>query len=263
MSGDEGAIERIYRQYHLAFLEELPERLDRLDRLVAGLGKGGAGTGPLLEDLFRQVHNIKGSSATFGEHLVMAICHRMEDLLKALVDGTVAADGRPAGLLARFAELLREALALALEGGEDASALEQKLDRLDEEMAGRRLTALVVVNSRVLRQICREVLDELDVRRVDIEDPLVALQRAVSEPFGLIVASSELRLLKGEALIAAVKLSPDRPHLATTVLVSGSSAVPPRKRNTDPDHIIRRDTDFVRNLRRVVEAKLAERKARA
>jgi len=257
MADNEQALDRLFQQFRKAFLDEMPERLDAIDGLVSRLRQTRDGRTPILEDLYRQVHNIKGSSATFGEHVVMAVCHRMEDLIRALVTGTMAVDARSVEFLARYGDLLRQGHALALSEGEGHAAVEAALDRLHEQIAGSRLTALVVVNSRVVRLICHEVLSELDVRLVEVDDALTALHRALSEPFDLVIVSSELGFLKGEALIAAVKLSPGRQHHATTILVSGSSRLRPHKRNTDPDHVIRRDTDFVRNLRRLVAARLA------
>lgn len=249
-----GSFDHIYAQFRQSFFEELPERLDRIARLALTPGRGNPPSRALLDDIYREAHSIKGSSTTFGVHTITAISHRLEDYLRLLISAA-AADAAAVGAMTGYVDLMRESMALAVDGGGDEAELERKLDALHASLEGNRPVALLVLNAKVTAQICREVLKDLDIRTVGSDDPIEALQRALTESFDLVIASSELGRLRGEALVAAVRFSPYRRRPPKTILVSTVAvAKRPNKRNTDPDHILSRDADLMGNLRRIVES---------
>ena len=101
------------RQFHQTFFEESLEGLAAMEaellRLEHGLQVPGFAPDPeQLNRIFRQVHSIKGGSATFGFAAVADFAHVLESLLDDLRGGRCAADAGITALLLRAVDGLRE-----------------------------------------------------------------------------------------------------------------------------------------------------------
>lgn len=111
------------RQFHQTFFEESLEGLAAMEadllRLEHGLQVPGFAPDPeQLNRIFRQVHSIKGGSATFGFAAVADFAHVLESLLDDLRGGRRAADGAVTALLLRAVDGLRELVDAARAGRE-------------------------------------------------------------------------------------------------------------------------------------------------
>ena len=109
------------------FRDEADERLDRIVATLLAFESGEAGR-DALEELFREVHTIKGAAAMLGLHDVRVLAHAFEDVLESVRE----AGEMPAELvdpLLRSADALRRRVA----GGREADATE-----LLDELAARR-----------------------------------------------------------------------------------------------------------------------------
>jgi two-component system chemotaxis sensor kinase CheA len=69
------------------FQIEAVERLERLSYGVMALERS-PGDQTLIDDLFREAHSLKGAAGVSGLPDVSEICHRMEDLLSSVRDGS-------------------------------------------------------------------------------------------------------------------------------------------------------------------------------
>lgn len=224
------------------FLAELPERLDEVERLVLSYEQT-VGSQEEFDDLFRQVHSLKGSGGTHGLHVLTTICHSFEDSLNR--------DRRPSAQVTKrwldYVDLLRQANTLLQTGSEDFTAIHEALERLRTEEGGAELSVLLVVDSPSLGQLCRDVWSDYPAVFVQAEDGYQALGRLLHEPFDVLICSRQLKGLSGDALIAALKLSRVASSTARTVLLT-SNAANGRARNTDPDFVVQKDDKMVENL---------------
>lgn len=237
-----------------SFLTELPERLDRLEQQLFALEEREEGAREIFNDLYRGIHSIKGSGGTFGLHIITSICHEIEDFLnlppleaprfdRAFVDN---------GLL--YIDLLRAVCDQASAGDKEFPDVESRLATLHDTIFARKFTALVVVNSKLTRDMCHEVLQASSIHWVDENDGLAALHRLLTQPFNLLVASSELPLLKGEAVISALSLSQVGYKRTTSILISASPVVASRrKRDIDPDYVLARDAQLLPRLTQTLQ----------
>src|SRR5688500_5181596 len=75
----------------------------------------------LIDTIFRRVHTVKGSAATFGLTSVSQVAHEFETLLAAIREGTVEVDSDVLDLSEAATDALSESLSLAAAGNSETS----------------------------------------------------------------------------------------------------------------------------------------------
>lgn len=246
-------VQDLLKEFRLSFLVELPERLDSLEQLILSLEVGGEGVPESFNSLYRGVHSIKGSGGTFGLHIITSICHELEDYLNLAPLDPPQFDRLFIDNCLKFIDLIRMVMEQANAGKSDFPAVEARLSALHDKVFLRKLSALVVVNSRLTRTMCHDVLQAAGIRFVDEVDGLAALRRAMTQRFDFLLVSSELPLLKGEAMIASLRLSEfENKRIRTVLICSNTAAESRRKRDIDPDFVLQRNAQLMPNLRQVI-----------
>jgi chemotaxis protein histidine kinase CheA len=81
------AIQALLHQLKLTYIGELPDRFDHIGNQILSLEQKGYSQ-EHYNELFRQVHSLKGSGGTHELHIITSICHLMEDYLR--VTGCIA-----------------------------------------------------------------------------------------------------------------------------------------------------------------------------
>ncbi len=147
----------------LVGLEELVEQtaLD-LDELREAKGDGRAQR-RLIDAIFRRVHTVKGSAATFGLSSVSQVAHEFENLLAAVRDGSVELDDEILDLCEAATDALSETLSLAASGASDPPRKE-----LFEQLqaAAHRNRNSLPINLEMLPSHVCEGLNETEKRRL-------------------------------------------------------------------------------------------------
>ena len=90
-------------------LDECTENLDQLERALLLLENDPRST-RALDNAFRAIHTIKGSSALFGLSRIEAVAHLGESVLSGLRDATLSFTTERASALLAMADLLRQIL---------------------------------------------------------------------------------------------------------------------------------------------------------
>lgn len=251
---NEEMVQDLLKEFRLSFLAELSERLDSLERLLLVLESGEEGLRDTFNALYRGVHSIKGSGGTFGFHVVTSICHELEDYLSMTPLDPPGFDQIFINNCLRYIDLLRTVKELADTGVSDFAAIEDKLAVLHDEIFFRKRSALVAVNSKLTRSMCHEVLQAVGIRYVDEVDGLEALRRALTQSFDFVLVSSELPLLKGEAVIASLRLSETENKRSKNILISSSAVAKTHcKRGVDPDFVLQRNAQLLPNLAKAIQ----------
>ncbi len=243
------ALQDFIAKLRQAFLDELPEKLGELERLLLQL-ENTAHQSELFNEFYRGIHSIKGSGGTFGLHLATTICHQLEDYLNCLPGNPPTFDSNAVNICLQHIDLLRNFVEAVQSGAGSFPAIESKIAHLQKGVLGHQeYAALILDNSKVSQDICSKTLEKLSFRTVSMDDGYLALMRALTQPFDLLITSSELKMLNGEALIAALKLSSGiNKQIKTIMLTSGNALLHARKRHTDPDSIIWRDANIATRL---------------
>lgn len=143
----------------LVGLEEMVEQtaLD-LDELRAATREGRPPR-RLIDTIFRRVHTVKGSAATFGLNGVSQLAHEFENLLAAIREGSVDVDSDVLDLSESATDALSESLSLAASGNSETS--HQKLFQQLQAAASSRTERPPEPNSPGI--VPTELLEGLDV----------------------------------------------------------------------------------------------------
>jgi len=109
-------------QYAELFLSESREHLTAINQQLLELERRGAAheeTAEPLTVIFRAVHTVKGMSATMGYSAVADLSHDLESLLDRLRRDELAVSARVMDVLFASADLLEQAIEVAVGGGAD------------------------------------------------------------------------------------------------------------------------------------------------
>ncbi|MCX7627585.1 MAG: Hpt domain-containing protein [Methylophilaceae bacterium] len=248
---DRSSSQTLTDRFRREFIDELGERFRTIERLIISL-ENTASSKETLATLFRIIHSIKGGGSTFGLQILAAICHPFEELIQNASEAP-AVPKEFIGLALAYLDLLQQTAVAIQSSSEDYDLTEKKLAALHQQAFHRRFSMAVVVNARMLRDVCFEIGKSLDARLIQFDDSYNALQRVLTEPFDVVIASSELYPLRGEALIAAINLSYRHAQGLATILISASQEKARHvKRDIDPDFVVLRDKDFVARLQAII-----------
>ena len=237
------------------FLDELPERCNRLETQVMALEQQQTGA---FDELYRQIHSLKGAGGMFGVPVITSICHQFESFISAL---HTRFERQSATAALAYVDLLRQTVTASGRAAPGLAAIEQALERMRLSSLSGRAAVLLVEPSEAMRKLYQDVFADKSIHLVTLDSGLAALERLLHEPFELLVASRELPDLNAIALMAAVRESKGRNSEIPVILVSSNPApVPPYLRISA---IVRRDTKFIATITRHVDELLAQRRASA
>lgn len=130
--------EELVRRLMTTFLVELDEHVRTLEHDLLALEKADdAARGGLLKTLFRTAHSLKGAARSVSVTPIEAVCHRMEGVLAAAVEGSLSLAPDHLQLFLAVADALRDAGQRLRESRTlDRSPIETILSRLQSPDLG-------------------------------------------------------------------------------------------------------------------------------
>ncbi|MBR7800726.1 Hpt domain-containing protein [Undibacterium fentianense] len=236
------------------YLRDLPSHIDEIEQLLLELEREGFQLS-LCRELYRQVHSLKGSGGTYGMNFISDICHPMEDLLSHLIEHPQQLQQGVIGTALEYVDLIRKACFSYSVNLEPSQELKLSLHALRQRASKSRYSALIVESSEVVVGILREVLLDEGFRVEVVHDGYLALGRALSEPFDLLVSGLEVPRLNGLALISAIQKSGIRSGKTKTLLLTTSDHL---DHQVHPDFLLRKNAELKRNFRACVADLLAK-----
>jgi CheY-like chemotaxis protein/HPt (histidine-containing phosphotransfer) domain-containing protein len=233
------------------FVDELPDRCDRIEEGVMALEGQQIGT---FDELYRQIHSLKGSGGMFGIAIITTICHQFESFISENRHGL---DRKGASTALAYVDLLRKTIDA---GGRDASgihAIEQALERMHVDSLCGRASVLLVEPSDTLRKLYSDLFSGQPLQVAMMQSGLASLERMLHAPFDLLVISRELPDLNALAVVAALRESRCRNSSIPVILLSSNPAPVPAHLGIST--IVRRDPSLLPTLSRHVTEALAKR----
>ena len=237
--------EQLLQQLRDTYVLELPSRIDAIENAILNL-RETEDFEAQFQDLYRDVHSMKGTAGTHGLQVFTPILHLLEDLLSSRLARATHIEAENLELALACVDLLREARVCVAANESDFAAIEMRIQALGRRLSAGALRVLLVDNSRTSRRLCVQVLDALNAEVTTASDGYAALARLLHEPFDLLVTGSEIGTLSGDALIAALRLSRSINRDIRTILLTSRHGAPTVE--TEPDHVIARDAGLVQNL---------------
>jgi chemotaxis protein histidine kinase CheA len=232
------------------FLDELPERCGRIEQGVLALERQQPDA---FNELYRQVHSLKGTGGMFGVPVITTICHQFETFIS---EARTRFNQQASSTSLAYVDLLRKT---AQSGGRDTAgvaAIEQVLDRLRAGTLSGRASVLLAEPSDSMRKLYREVFAGKAIHLVTVDKGLAALERMLHESFDLLVASRELPDINAIAVLAALRDSDGRNKDIPAILISSNPAPVPKRLGVRA--IVRRDPKLVPTLAQHVGEALAQ-----
>lgn len=205
-------VDRLLRQLGEAFLTDLLDYCNQAESDLLLLEKKY--DTEVFNRLFGLVHSVKGSGGTHGFGIITSIGHQFESTLIEW-QSSRSTDSLP--LLLGFVDLLRQAADILSNHG-DLTPLNQHLEklRLGSDQVFKRV--LLVESSRIMQQLCQQVLADLAVQVNTFDDGLKALNELLHSRYDCLIIGRQLNSLNGSAVVAAIRES-DSPNQNIPVLV--------------------------------------------
>ena len=209
------------------FLDDAGDRLARAQIALNKLANRPKDTRPLLLNLAREIHNLKGTGKTFGFPTISLIADRFEDYLEANAEKTPF----PITDLQRFADALSDIIERGRNPEPDRATsilrgLPSVFDFDPEAISGQPGRALVITRARTLGHMLARELANCGYRTQTASDPFEAMRFAVSEKPDIVLSSAVLDGMSGIDLLRAIRSIRPTASLPSAVVTSFDAGHP-------------------------------------
>ena len=209
------------------FLDDAADRLAKAQVALTGLANRPKDPRPLLLDLAREIHNLKGAGKTFGFPTISLIADRFEEYLEASAE----AKPLPVAELHRFADALVDIVDSGRNPDPDRTAallrgLPASFDFDPDSVVGKPGRALVVTRARTLGHMLARELANCGYRAQTASDPFEAIRLAVAEKPDLVLSSAVLDGMPGIDLLRALRAMRSTATLPVAVVTSFDAGHP-------------------------------------
>jgi CheY-like chemotaxis protein/HPt (histidine-containing phosphotransfer) domain-containing protein len=245
------AFELLLAELMAEFLDELPGRCNALEDAVMALEGGNAGA---FDELFRQVHSLKGTGGGVGIPIITTICHQFESFIG---EAKQRFDRKAANTSLAFIDLLRKTIPASGREPAEIGAIEHALNELRMVSLSGRASILVVEPSNTVRRLYQKEFSDPSTQVHFLKGGLEALERLLHEPFDLLVISRELPDLNAQAVVAALREARCRNSEIPVILVSSNTTPVPEHLKVNA--ILRRDVRLIPELVKNIRTVLAKR----
>lgn len=178
-----GLSEDIRQQLINSFKVEQTEHIQRINQGLLALEKdpGRANRPAILEEIFREVHSLKGAARAVGMTIIESLSHGMEELLLQAKEGRLTFTGELFDLLYQTLDMIEFVMA-QVEAGDPTPPTRglMLLARLNEVAQGAAQNLGGQADTKVKRK----------AKRQQVEEPLLAPAPLASEPQAVSASSS-------------------------------------------------------------------------
>ncbi|NOY73307.1 MAG: hypothetical protein GXP14_13235 [Gammaproteobacteria bacterium] len=250
MEGQASNIEDLLASIKASYVVEVPEKCDLMEQCILEL-RNKQGFDVAFDDIYRQVHNMKGATGTHGLDILSTICHRFEDLLNIIDHNYSNINESKIDDALKYIDLIRETVLDLDTERYDPNKIKQKLRSIEKPSIKLISKGLFVDQSRISVRYCSESLSDLPVKLTVAANGMEALQRLLTDDFDFLITSKELALLNGIALISALRSSETKNEKIKTVLITSKTNIKLPYPNM-VDYIIKKDFAMAKSLHEVV-----------
>lgn len=203
------------------YLQDLPTHIDDIEKILLSFERDGFEI-DACRQMYRLVHSLKGSGATYGFDFLTEICHPYEDWINRLIEQPQSLSRQQIEIALAYVDLLRQTGAVYARDAEPDSQMRDRLQALRQRHSPHPHSAILVDGSDVVISLLRDVVSEQGFRVEVVRDGYVALGRLLVEPFDLLITGFENQRLNGLALISAVQHAGTRANKTKMVLLTSN-----------------------------------------
>ncbi len=239
-----------------SYIAGFAAHLSEIERLILSLEKQSNIVGD-FDALYRRVHSIKGSAGTLGFNIISAVCHQFEDYLTQSVGSVREILPEHVVILFSYLDLLHEVKDSIQANTLVVSEIERKLDQIAERTsAGNRKCLCVGFDNTFYGELINQAATMAQFQCSFESTGLAALQRLLHEKFDLLVTARENTDIRGEALVAALRLNNARNKDIKTILITSRPLLDVPE-ELAPDYILLKKQDLNANLLKTFQAESA------
>jgi len=244
-SSFEDAINALKRDY----IDSLPEKLDSIEQLVMDIATSDTPM-ELSEQIYRDVHSLKGTAGTYGLQIITNICHELEEQIGKYADDTI-------DICLQYLDLIRSALEISIQSDNpNFSIIEEKLYDFQKEISDNNLLGLIVDHSNLNTMMVQQILEPYPIKLSHINDGLVALSKLLFTKYDFVIVSKELPSLSGAALLKCIQASNCPNKETKAILMSSTDKMDYVDRG--PDKIVIKNNTFDKELPNSIESLFPE-----
>lgn len=223
------------------FLESLIEKCDQIEAYVLELGHT-----PQLRtfnELFRLLHNAKGSGGSHGLFYLVSICHQFEDLL-VNTRATYSFDEGFVNEGLFLVDLIRQIVECERKGEDydsaDYAGIEKKLADISKRQHPHTKKILISDSSRTMAKFYVDAFKSIDSISATLTDNgFDALKRLFTSEYDLLICACEQKGLDGPALLSALRDSNSKNNGIPIILICNGA----REHSFDYERILIIDRD--------------------
>jgi CheY-like chemotaxis protein len=234
-------IKQLLKQLRDDYLNELPEKIQLIEALVLNLNKDKDRDN--FNELYRHIHNQKGTSGTHGLPFLSTICHQFENELADINENLDLITEAHIKNWFSYLDLFSEVADHLKQGNTDTSKFENRLKTFRNTINKTTYSCLLVDTKSATLNIINEVLKQHSIHTVIIEDAYDALGRLLIDKFDMLICGMKASSLSGIGVISALKTSSSINHNIPSILIT-STLFERTLRDNDPDYIIKKDTNL-------------------
>ena len=235
--------QQLLREMRNGFLAEVPERCEHIEELLLVL-EASPDDRESFNELYRNVHSLKGSGGTHGLVVITNICHHLENILARFDENGL--NGDAISLALAHVDLLRRVAVRARDEEDDFADIHTELAELQPSTKQTRRSVLIAESSAMMAKLCQKALAGEQVQLTVVQDGLSALQHLTRDRYDLLVLGRELAQLNGIAVVAALRASNgSNSQLPVILLTSNETGLP---QDLCIDKVIPRDNRLASSL---------------
>lgn len=231
------------------FVDSSQDILHNLEKLLGDITAGVVSEQLAFDDIFRAVHNIKGSAATFGYPLMGVIAHRLEDYIADY--GEVRRD--QVNDIQAFIDRMQDALGnergeQIANAGEIVRSLPVKASFNPRDVVKINVEILLIMPKGAAARFVERELCACGYRVTNLPAPFMAFEMAVLTRPNLVIAAALLPELDGIDLACAFQAMPTTQNIPFGLITSLAPTDDRLKALPKNVPLIRKGSDFSEDL---------------
>jgi CheY-like chemotaxis protein len=200
-----------------------------------------------FEELYRNVHSIKGSAGTHGLHSISTISHYLEEWLNKINEESTLSPPQSINHGLEYVDLLRQTLQIIESGTEEFSAIEQSLQHLRNQYFTEPFRGIIAGVSQLHTEICLHAFGKKSIALTSVENGYQALDLLLQGKFDVLITGMQIPVLNGLSLIAALRLSDSQNRDIQTIMLTSDTGTHDT-RYIDPDYLILKNHEMPEKL---------------
>ena len=233
--------------YRLEYITNSIEKIDELEKLILEIEKGAGEFNDVSLELLGVLRSLKGTSGSFGVEFFPTICHNFEDSVEVFLSQDNAEP--PIEIWLSFIDVLKDVRMGFLENKSLDVIKKDFSSKLSLQKPASSGRVLLVESSKALIKHFIKIFEKAGFTPSITDNGLQAFERLMTEKFEVLVTNQFSGPLKGDALIAALKVSggPNQ-NIPSILLTSNKEHLQNSSSLYKPTYMVEKSPDMMSEL---------------